>query len=181
MDFIVTWDVVIIVFFAIVMSYSFIIGKDQSVKVMIATYISIIATQGIGNIISRYQGEIASAFSMLSITFGPTLLAYAKIIFFAFFIILLAIRSGIHVVYAKDSSSMISGLYTAIFGFGTAGLTISTVLTFMRGGGILDATTPLLKQTMALSPLMESMTTYQDVWFALPALLIIGAGFINNE
>ncbi len=181
MDLTLSWDLVIIVFFAIVMSYSFIIGKDQSVKVMIAAYISIIATQGIGNAIFRYQGEAEKVLKIMDVTFNVSALAAAKIFLFAFFIILFAIRSGIHVVYAKDRGTLIGGIYTALFGFSTAGLIISTILTFVSGRGILEAGTLLVAEGAHTSKLMTLMTVHQDLWFALPALLIISAGFINNE
>jgi hypothetical protein len=31
------------------------------------------------------------------------------------------------------------------------------------------------------SKLMQAMIYYQDLWFALPAMLLIGVGFISND
>ena len=36
---------------------------------------------------------------------------------------------------------------------------------------------PLMKQ----SEIMQIMILYQDVWFALPAFLLMGVGFISNK
>ena len=56
-----SWDLFIVVFFAIIVSYSFIIVQHQSMKVIIASYIGIIATQGIGNVLARLMGGDSQA------------------------------------------------------------------------------------------------------------------------
>lgn len=179
-----SWDLFIIVFFAIVMAYSFIIGKHQSVKVIIAAYISIIATQGVGNALFRLLNQTPAFLSVLGVTFNFTILSAIKIFLFAAFIITLAIRSGIHVTYTKESGSLLSALYTGLFGFTTAGLIVSTILTYVAGNSIMDpniALSPAVAPIAAVSPLMQIMVLNQDLWFALPALLIIVVGFVSSE
>ncbi len=179
-----SWDLVIIVFFAIVMSYSFIIGRNQSIRVMVAAYISIIATQGIGNVILRLAGSSLNNIQILDLTFSVSIISALKIGIFAAFIILLSLRSGIHITYTKEAGSLMNILYTTIFGFGTAGLIISTILTYVAGNAILDRTmaaSGAIVPIAASSPLMQIMVLNQDIWFSLPAILIVAAGFINNE
>ena len=45
-----SWDLFVIVFFAVIIAYSFIIGRNQTLKVIIASYIAILASDGIGNL-----------------------------------------------------------------------------------------------------------------------------------
>lgn len=179
-----SWDLFLVVFFAIVMSYSFIIGKTQSVRVIIAVYIAIIATQGIGNFIERLGGMSLDMMRVADVTFNFTALSLIKIVVFAFFIIVFSLRSGIHVTYGKESNSLLSILYTALFGFTTAALIVSTILTYVGGKAILDTTlgaSAALAPIAAASPLMQVIILNQDLWFALPAILIVAAGFIHNE
>lgn len=179
-----SWDLVIIVFFVIVMAYSFIIGKHQSIRVIVATYIAVIATQGIANIFLRLSGEPLGMMQVMDVTFNITVLAALKIFLFAFFIIVLSIRSGIHVAYSRDSGSIMNILYTALFGFATAGLIIATIVTYVSGNSILDSSmtaSGALLPVMETSPLMQIMVFNVDLWFAFPALLIALAGFIHNE
>ncbi len=179
-----SWDLFVIVFFAIVMAYSFIIGKHQSVKVIIAAYISIIATQGLGNAIFRMIGETQGMMDVMGFVFNFTILSALKVFLFALFIIILAIRSGIHVAYTKEAGSIMNAIYTACFGFATAGLIVSTILTYVAGNAIMDpsiALSPAIAPLAQSSPLMQIMILNQDLWFALPALLLIAAGFINND
>jgi hypothetical protein len=184
MNFTLSWDLFIIVFFAIVISYSFIIGKTQSVKVIIASYISIIATQGIGNVIERLSGNSNVAMQIMDVPVNLSVLAGVKIFLFAFFIIVLSMRSGIAIAYAKESSSVAGMVFTALFGFATAGLIVSTILTYATGKGILDmslAIDPGVLPLVENSVIMLMMILNQDIWFTLPALLIIAAGFIQSD
>ena len=62
-----TWDLFIIVFFGLVITYSFIIGKHEAVKIIISTYISILAVEGIGNVIERLTGDSRPLLSVLGL------------------------------------------------------------------------------------------------------------------
>ncbi len=180
-----SWDLFIIVFFATVMAYSFIIGKTQSVQIVIASYIAILATQGIGNILLRITGESAPILGMMGIGMSVQVLSIMKIILFIFFIIMLSVRSGIHVSYEREGSSIMNIVYTSLFGFFSAGLMVSTVLTYATGRGILDtssiASSADVAEKLAGSPLMQIMILNQDLWFTLPALMLVGVGFIKNK
>ena len=50
MDLTLTWDLLLILFFAIVIAYSFIVGKEESGKIIVASYVAAVAVQGLGNI-----------------------------------------------------------------------------------------------------------------------------------
>ncbi len=179
-----SWDLFIVVFFAIVMSYSFLIGKDQSMKVIIAAYIAVIATQGIGNVLMRLIGDGEMVFRTVGIPLDITLISLSKIFVFAVCIIIFVTRSGIELTHGKDTGTILSILYTALFGFSTAGLIVSTVLTYAGGNGILDSnivTSNVLTPLIQSSTLMQLMILNQDIWFTLPAFLIVAVGLVHSD
>jgi hypothetical protein len=142
-----TWDLFIIVFFAMVMAYSYIIGRHQAAKIIFASYIAIIAVQGLGNI-------------------------------------LMALRSGMTVNYTKRDYGPVNVVMTGVFGFLTAGLLISTLVTYLTESLLLNVTlaeavlvSPIIQQ----SSLMQSMIIYQDLWFSMPAIAILVAGLFSSE
>ena len=49
-----SWDLFVIVFFTVIIAYTFIIGRNQSIKVIISTYIAILAADGVSNLIDLY-------------------------------------------------------------------------------------------------------------------------------
>lgn len=179
-----TWDLFIIVFFAVIMTYSFIIGKKESVKVIIATYISVICVQGLGNLITRLSGPNGSLLESVGYTIDMTILSSLKLVLLIAAIVILAIRAGFDVHYTHENSAAINGIITGLFGFATAGLLLSTLLTYIAGLPLLDVTiaqTQMLSPIMQQSQLMQIMVLYQDIWFVLPAFLLVGAGFLNNK
>ena len=184
MDLTLSWDLFIIVFFAMVIAYAFIIGKHDSVKLIIATYIATVAVQGLGNILERLTGESHAVLVVLGLSVDSTILATTKLIVFAAAVIFIMVRGGINIEYGKEPGKVLSTIIIGLFGFATAGLILSTLMTFVAGSAILDATlaestnmSPIIQQ----SKLMQLLIFNQDLWFALPAILLLGVGFLSSE
>lgn len=178
-----SWDLFIIVFFAIVVTYTFIIGKKESVKIMIASYIAIVAVQGFGNLLQRVTGSADSMLSVVGFTIDLTILSTTKLVLFIAIIIFLAVRAGFDVKYAREPNMMINAALTGLFGFATAGLLLSTLLTYVAGVPLLDAqlaSSESLAPFVQSSQLMQLMIFNQDLWFSLPAVLLIGVGMMTK-
>lgn len=175
-----SWDLFIVVFFAIVMSYSFIVGKQKSMNIIIAAYIAVIAVQGMTTILTRILHGSGMTLESMGIPVDVTMIALAKMFLFALCIIIFLLRSGIDVSYEKDTGSILNIVYTGLFGFSTAGLIVSTILTYASGSSILDASLVTLPLANS-STLMQLMMLNQSVWYALPALLIIALGFLHKD
>jgi len=183
MDLTLSWDLFVIVFFAVVVTYSFIIGKHESVKIVIASYIAIVAVQGIGNLLGRVSTN-EPMFSMLGITVDITLLSTTKLVLFVAAIIVLAVRGSFEIEFRRDPGGIADTILTGIFGFATAGLLLSTLLTYVADVPLLSkniAETATIATIVRQSTLMATMVTYQDLWFCSPALLLLASGFLGKE
>jgi hypothetical protein len=183
MDLTLSWDLFVIVLFAVVITYSFIIGKHESVKIIIATYIATVVVQGIGNLLARISTS-DPMFSMLGITVDITLLSTTKLVLFVAAVIALAIRGGFEVEFKREPGGIADTVLTGIFGFATAGLLLSTLLTYVADVPILSRSimeSATIASLTKQSTLMTTMVTYQDLWFSGPALLILVTGFIGKE
>lgn len=181
-----SWDLLVIIFFATVVAYSFIVGRDASVKIIIATYVAIVAVQGIGNILTTIAGEdsAGTTLQVVGLTLDEQWTALTKIGLFVAVVLFLALRGGFDMHYVKDIPSIWDTLLTGIFGFTTAGLVLSTLLTYTAGRPILDSalgSAPPLSSLLEQSALIETMVEYQNLWFTFPALLLLGMGFFGSE
>ncbi len=186
MDLTLSWDLFIAFFFAVVTAYSFIIGKHQTLTILIAVYIAILATQGLGNIVLRFSGQaepVYRMFEVLGVELNVSTMSVSKLILFMVCIVAVALKGGFNVEYGRSHSSMIALIATGLFGFATAGLIVIALLTFVAGAPLLDPTlgakelfAPLMKQ----SQLVQAMILNQDLWFSLPALLLIGFGLVRE-
>jgi hypothetical protein len=179
-----TWDLLVIVFFAVIVAYSFIVGKDESVKIIIASYIAIVAVQAIGNILGLLNGQSQSVMDMLGFAIDGNMISIVKLILFVAMIIFISIKGGFEMQYAKDLPGAWDPVVTAGFGFATSGLLLSALLTYVAAKPLLDDTlhqAPLLQPLLVNSTLVQIMVDYQNVWFALPALLLLTVGFISSR
>ena len=179
-----TWDLFIIVFFGLVITYSFIIGKLEAVKIIISTYIAILAVEGIGNVIERLTGESTPVLSIIGVSLDDDILTAIKLVIFIALIVFIAVRSGLEIDYRKDPGGPVNVLLTGIFGFATAGLLLISLFIFVSDVALLDPNLETLETAEALmqkSRLMQIMLLNQDLWFSLPALILIAVGFVSNE
>ncbi|HLD71277.1 MAG TPA: hypothetical protein VI873_01525 [Candidatus Peribacteraceae bacterium] len=184
MDITLTWDLFIIVFFAVIITYSFIIGRKEAIKIIIATYIAIVGVQGIGNVLQRVAGEASSLLTTLGLSLDLGILSIFKLVLFIIIIIALAIKAGITVTYDKEPGMPLNAVLTGLFGFSTAGLLLSTMLTYTAGMPLLDRNLPnvaALSPIIQQSQLMQFMILNQDLWFSLPALALLIAGIVGNR
>ena len=179
-----SWDLVIIVFFAVIITYTFIIGRKESIKIIIASYIAIVAVQGVGNGLQRLMNGSATLLGPIGFNMDLTILSTTKLVLFIAIIIFLTVRAVFEIVYTQEPSLLMNGVYTGLFGFATAGLLLSTLLTYVAGVPLLDAN---LQYSSAVSPiiqqsqLMQLMIVNQDLWFCFPAILLMVVGFLSNK
>ncbi len=179
-----SWDLFIIVFFALVITYTFIIGKREAVKIIVACYMAIVAVQGLSNVLTRLIGEQQGAFDVLGFSINFPVLSVVKMVLFISIVVSLAVRSGFDIQYADNMGSLVNIGVTAALGFGSALLIISTVIAYMSQSAILDmhlTTSATLSPIVQQSKLLPILLQNQDLWFALPALLLIGVGLLNNR
>ncbi len=179
-----SWDLIVIIFFAVIVAYSFIVGKDESVKIIIASYIATIAVQAIGNLLNMLSMQSSSVTSLLGFGLDPDIVSIIKLVIFVCMIIFLAIRGGFEMQYDKEIGGVWDPVITAACGFVTAGLLLSSLLTYVAAKPLLDSSlvyAPLLQPLLAGSTLVQIMVDWQYVWFSIPAILIMVVGYIASR
>src|SRR3989338_3848589 len=97
MDLTLSWDLFIAFFFSVVTAYIFIIGKHQTLTILIAVYIAILATQGLGNIFMRFSGEaepVYRIFKVLGVPLSVGTIPLSRLVLFMAIIIAGAPKGG---------------------------------------------------------------------------------------
>ncbi len=184
LDLTLSWDLFVVVFFGVVIAYSFILGKHESIRVIVCTYIATVAGLGAGRLLERLTSNSSILLSQFGLSINITVLGGTKLLVFVATIVFLASKSGLEIQYKQEASALTNVLITGVFGFASAGLLLSTLLTFVAGAPLLDANLASSATFAAIvqqSSLMSTMILYQDLWFSLPALLLIAVGFVSNK
>jgi len=179
------WDRFVIVFFVIILSYSLIIGKNQTLKIILSSYISILTADGIGNLIEKYLIGNDPIIKIFVANADNKSLIVLKIAIFVILTILLATRGGFGIAISKEKSKLFSFISTISFGVLSAGLIISTLLVYASGISILDSSKVIiespLQQVSQKSLLVSLMIKNYSIWFSLPAIAFIVSSFVSED
>ncbi len=177
-----SWDLLIILFVALVVAYSFIVGKDASVKIIVSTYIALVAVQALGNVAMLMLN--ASTASSVGLSLSPDVLAIGRVILFAAAVVFMAVKGGINIESGQSFGAAWDIVVATALGLSTSLLLLSSLITYITGKPILDVTlgsADVLSGILLTSPLVHAIVTYQHVWFALPAVLLLTIGFLGNR
>ena len=143
-----SWDLFVIVFFAVIIAYSFIIGRNQTLKVIIASYIAILAADGVGNLIERYflsEDPILSVFKSFT---NESSLVVLKIFIFVFTIVLITTRGKFSINMKKTDSAFMNLALGLTYGVLCAGLITSTILIYTSGASLVQETSIIMNEAV---------------------------------
>ena len=180
MDLRLSWDLFVIVFFAVIIAYSFIIGRNQTMKVIIGTYLAILTSDGLGNLFQQY---LLPTIPSLQGEQGDQALILMKIIVFILVIVLVTVKGSFSVDVLSNKATVTRLLATFIFGMLNAGLIVSTILVFISGFSFVNGFYGFMTTSGLYmeSELVRMMVDNYNVWFALPAIAFVGASVAEVE
>lgn len=185
MDINLSWDLFVIVFFAVIIAYSFIIGRNHTFKVIIASYIAILTADGIGNLIERYLLGDSAVFGKLELANPVAGMIILKIFIFVATIVLIATRGRFTINVDHSDSSAVNIILNLTYGILSAGLITSTILIYTSGASLVQESTMALNETvMAMyrdSLMVQTMIDNYNIWFSLPAITFVVSSFLGEE
>lgn len=183
-----SWDLFIVVVFAVIVAYSFIIGKENTLKVIIGSYIAILAADGIGNLFKQYvltSKQFVTFMNFLGIGGEDKSIIMIKVVIFITAIVILAMRGGFEIKSGLGKGGVIGIILTLIFGFLSAGLVVSTLLIYASGASFVSGDINIANNTLAAayseSNLVKMMIDNYNLWFALPAVSFVVMSLFNKS
>lgn len=181
-----SWNLFIIVIFAVIICYSFIIGLHRTFKTIIASYLAILAADGLGNLFQQYflgSDTFVKALDLISISNVDESLIFTKVIIFIAFIVVLTIKGVFKVEFTHEVDGSIAGILTGIFGFMNAGLVVSTILVYLSGASFFQSSAieTNIPEIYANSSLVRSMVDYYNFWFSMPVVGLLIASLVFNR
>ena len=178
-----SWDLFVIVFFAVIIAYSFIIGRNQTLKIIIASYIAILTADGIGNLIERFLLTDGQSIGPLAAPEDGGLVVI-KIFIFVFTIVLIATRGRFTINMDKHGSSVINIILNLVYGILSAGLITSTILIYTSGSSLVQESAIMNEAVMAMyrdSMMVQTMINNYNIWFSLPAITFVISSFLGQQ
>ncbi len=177
-----SWDLLIIVFFVIIMSYSYIVGQNGTIKIILSSYIGMLSANGIGNLLSKYVQLSQPLIKLFDASKEENTVVFKILVFIAITLILV-LRGSFSVDIGHHRSWVVRLGILTTFGFLSAGLIMSTILVFIAsssGQGFLATV-----QDPAAMPIhtafVKSLIQYYNAWFAAPAIGFMAFSFLQDE
>lgn len=179
-----TWDLFILVFFLIIVAYSVMIGKDQTIKVILSSYIAILTSDAIGGLLAKAIGN-GTVGNVLVISSEGKAVIMMKIGIFVFLTVALTTRGAFDILVAEERSPFMRMMMTTAYGILSAGLIIATILVYVSGisllsGGALFAQNPI-QEVAQNSQLVQLMIDNYAIWFSLPAIAFVVSSLFGGE
>jgi hypothetical protein len=181
MDLKLSWDLFVIVFFAIVTAYSFIIGRKDTLKIIIGTYIATLTADGIGNVFQNLVGQ-TSFFDKLVKFIGygggaANFSSILKIVLFIVIIVILTIYGDFEIHDPPVGQNGFIGLVVLILlSILSCGLILSTIIVFANGGSLIGGVSAIsdsFREVYEQSRLVKGLLDWHDAWFSLPGLVFV--------
>mgnify|MGYP005640877095 CR=1 FL=1 len=181
MDIQLTWDLFILVFFVVIVAYSLIIGQNNTLKVILGTYVAMIAADATGSLFAKYFAGSPAFNKILSFAQIGTeeeAIIFVKVLVFVGLVILFAVRGAFEVDAVEDRSAIVRMILTGVYACMSAGLIISTILTFVSGvsfvgGGSPETTSTALWDIYNSSKIVRSIVGNSYLWFSVPAVAFL--------
>lgn len=185
MDINLSWDLFVIVFFAVIIAYSFIIGRNQTLKIIIASYIAILAADGIGNLIELYLIGEQAVVGQIKVANTEVTLVIVKIFIFVASIVLIATRGRFTINMEHPRSSITHIALNLVYGILSAGLITSTILIYTSGASLVEDGGIIMNEAVLAmyrdSIMVQTMINNYNIWFALPAVTFVVSSFLGRE
>lgn len=183
-----SWDLFVVVIFAVIIAYSFIIGKANTLKIIIGTYIAILTADGLGNLFRQHILSSTDAVTLLKF-FGiggeDKTMILVKVMVFILAIVIIAIKGGFEINSKVMHGGIIGLIMNLIFGFLSAGLVVSTLLVYVSGASFVGGNVSIMNNTLAAayanSSMIKLMIDNYNFWFALPAVSFLISSLFNKR
>jgi hypothetical protein len=180
-----SWDLFVIVFFAVIIAYSFIIGRNKTLKIIIASYIAILTADGVGNLIKHYFMGKEAAVNSVNFPADEGSLVVLKIFIFVLTIVLVATRGRFAMNMSRPSSSVMNVILNLTYGILSAGLITSTILIYTSGASLVQEGGIVLNEAVLAmyreSTMVQTMINNYNIWFSLPAITFVISSFLGEE
>ncbi len=183
-----SWDLLIIVFFGLVVAYSLIIGRNNNLKVIIATYVAALFADAVGNLFGKTLALSDNFMKLMSLFYVQTpqdAAALVKIIMLFVIIVLLSVKGKYDVDVTRGGPPGFKIGINMLFGFLNACLIVSVALIFVSGSSFIIGdpvtTSEAFQDIHSQSNLARILIDYYSIWFMLPAFGFLLISLFNQN
>jgi hypothetical protein len=189
MDLQLSWDLFVMVMFVIIVAYSLIIGTNNTLKVILATYVAAIASDATGNMLKGLIGSsptLESILEIASVSGESESIVFIKVLCFVGMVILFAVKGAFDVETIEDRSTPVRMIVNVMYAVASAGMIISVILVFVSGVSFVGGGNPVTTGTALYdiytnSRFINSIISNTYLWFAMPAFAFLVHSWLSRK
>ncbi len=169
-----SWDLVIIFYLTVSITYSFINGKDDTLKLMLSNYIALLSADALWNLFDKFVVWYAPIADMIPVS--PYSVLIVKLSLFILFMIVVSLKWWFKINLPKEKT-YIEILITLLFWFLNASLVIAWVLVFASWASFIAWWVDIANSSIAdmynSSSFIQFIVLNYDLFFSLPAIAFV--------
>ncbi len=182
MEIALTWNLVILSAFVMLCAYSFLLGQDSTIKLILSIYIAILASDGVAGVLKRFVFDPSPGFQQLFGENEVQIFTWIRIILLIVAVVIFVVKSGFHVVLEKHERWAVRLLLHGLFSGLSALLFLSTILIYMSGNSFVEGMLFAKEiQVYEQSLLAQVLIDYYQIWFSLPAIAFLITSFFFEK
>lgn len=177
-----TWNLVILSVFVLLFAYSFMLGQDDTIKLILCIYIAILTADGVSGVLQQFVIDPSPGFQALMADKKTQIISWMRILLFIVAVVIFAVKSGFHVVLDKHEKWAVRFLIHGWFSGMSALLFLSTMLIYFSGNSFVEGM--LFAQDIVIyqqSLLAQILIDYYQLWFSLPAISFLVTSFLFEK
>lgn len=178
-----TWNLVLLSGFVLLFTYSFLLGQNSTIKLILSIYIAIMTADGLAKILKDFVIAPSPGFQEIIGPYETQVYTWIRILLFLGAVIIFVVKSGFHVTLEKhDHWAARLGIH-ALFSGLSAMLFLSTILIYISGNSFVEGMLYARDiQIYQQSFLAQLLIDYYQFWFSLPAMAFLATSFLfENE
>lgn len=177
-----TWNLVILSVFVLLFAYSFMLGQDETIKLILCIYIAILTADGVAGVLQEFVIDPSPGFQTLLADKKVQIMSWMRIGLFVFAVVIFAVKSGFQVHLEKHERALLRFMIHGWFSAMSALLFLSTMLIYLSGNSFVEGM--LFAKEISIyeqSLLAQALIDYYQLWFALPAISFLVTSFLFEK
>ncbi len=174
-----TWNLVILAVAVMLFMYSFIIGQDQTIKLILSIYIAILTSDGIASLLERFVFDPSPGWQAILYGWEDQFFMWLRITLLIIAAAVFVVKSGFHVTMGQHEKWSTRMVIHALFAALSAALFLSTILIYMSGNSFVEGMSRAVEGLVVYeqSLLAQILIDYYQIWFTLPAISFLVTSF----
>jgi hypothetical protein len=171
MEFVLTWNLVLLGGLILLFAYNFLLGQNATIKLILSMYIAVLTADGVARLFQEAMVVLSPGLQALIGSGSVKFFIFLRIAIFLLAIIIFVIKGGFHIHLEKHNHWAARTIIHGAFAILSAILFVSTILIYLSGSSFAEGIIYASKISIYQESLIAQMLIdYYQIWFSLPAI-----------